>query len=269
MTGKGTLKVVGRLWLGMDEQNLLGDNRIALLEKIEEFGSITRAARAIKMSYKAAWDAVDTMNNASGVPLVESISGGKGGGGTRLTEQGIKLVEAYRLIQREHEKFLAAVGVGIENFEHFYQLMRRLTMKTSARNQFFGKVDFLRNGPVNAEVTISLSGDDMIYAVITHESVETLDLKAGDEVWALVKAPWVMITEDDPRLKLSARNRLCGTVTRLTPGAVNTDVVIMLNGNNTVSALITNESAENLNLREGARACAVFKASSVILGISA
>jgi molybdate transport system regulatory protein len=96
-----------------------------------------------------------------------------------------------------------------------------------------------------------------------------MKLAPGSEVWALVKAPSVLITLDEPGIKLSARNRLCGTVSRITRGGVNADVVIDLPGGATISAIITLDSLEHLGLQEGGRACAVFKAGSVILGINA
>ena len=142
-------------------------------------------------------------------------------------------------------------------------------MKSSARNQFFGKVTAIRGGSVNAEVEISLNGEDKIAAVITHESLENLGLKIGSEVWALIKASWVILSTEDSDLKISVRNRLCGIVSRLTKGSVNSDVVLTLAGGNTVSAIVTNESIEHMGLEVGANACALFKASSVILGVAA
>lgn len=142
-------------------------------------------------------------------------------------------------------------------------------MKSSARNQFFGKVTAIRGGSVNAEVEIALNGEDKIAAVITHESLENLELKIGSEVWALIKASWVILSTEDSDMKISVRNRLRGTVSRVTKGAVNSDVVLTLAGGNTVSAIVTNDSIEQMGLEMGAQACALFKASSVILGVAA
>ena len=141
-------------------------------------------------------------------------------------------------------------------------------MQTSARNQYFGKVSAIRQGPVNVEVELSLTGGDNIHAVITHDGLDDLGLELGGEAWALVKASWVMLALPDAAHKLSARNRLCGRIGRLSPGNVNTEVVVTLPGGNTVSAVVTNESARELELAEGGEICAVFKASSVILGIT-
>ena len=142
-------------------------------------------------------------------------------------------------------------------------------MKSSARNQFFGKVTRIRSGPINSEVEIALNGEERIVAVITHESQENIGLKVGSEVWALVKASWVILSTDDSGIKLSVRNRLCGTISRLTKGQVNSDVMLTLAGGNTVSAIVTNDSIEQMDLKVGAKACALFKASSVILGVPA
>lgn len=67
--------------------------------------------------------------------------------------------------------------------------------------------------------------------------------------------------------RISARNLFCGTVAKLVPGAVNAEVDIEIGGGNMISAIITRESAARLGLTEGGHACALFKASSVIIGV--
>lgn len=81
-----------------------------LLERIDASGSISSAATAMGMSYKAAWQAVEGMNNMSETPVVERQTGGKHGGGTRLTTYGRRVVVAYRRLEKEREKVLAALG---------------------------------------------------------------------------------------------------------------------------------------------------------------
>ncbi len=100
--------------MGRNENAQIGDVRISLLEKVNETGSITQAAKAVGISYKTAWDAVDAMQNTSGEALVESLRGGKGGGGTRLAEAGHKLVQTYRMSQNEHQRFLSSLSEGID-----------------------------------------------------------------------------------------------------------------------------------------------------------
>lgn len=268
VTGQTDFKIVGSLSLGRDEQNLLSDKRIALLEKIGECGSITQAAKAVGLSYKGAWDAVDAMNGMFGEALVATMTGGKGGGGTQLTATGIRIVDAYRALRREQKRFLDAASAGIEDFDNIYQMIRRLSVKTSARNQFFGKVSAIKQGPVNVEVELTLTGGDKIHAVITHDGLNNLGLEIGGEAWALVKASWIILAAPEVAGQVSARNKLVGRITRIIPGNVNTEVVMQLDGGNTVSVVITNDSVSSMALAEGLQVCAVFKASSVIMGVT-
>ena len=152
-----------------------------LLERIDASGSISSAASAMGMSYKAAWQAVEAMNNLSELPVVERQTGGKHGGGTRLTTYGRRLVVAYRGLEKEREKVLAALGKIMDDFEQYYQLIRRFDMKTSARNQFLGKVINVKHGPISAEVTLDIGGGDVLTAVITNDSAEQLALQPGAE----------------------------------------------------------------------------------------
>lgn len=261
------LEVRGLLWLSAGDRNFGGPGRIALLEAIRDEGSITRAARSIGLSYKAAWDAVDTMNNLAGEPLVSRVTGGKGGGSTRLTARGERLIENFHVIETEHRRFLDLLSKYTHGMPDEIQLLRRLNlMKTSARNQFAGKVVAVERGAVNDEVAIEIAGGQRIVAVVTHGSVENLGLKAGREAFALIKASSVILAVDADKAKLSTRNRFTGKVSRIEPGAVNSEVVIDLPGGGAIAAIITNESVKNLDLKAGKAVTALFKASSVIVG---
>lgn len=140
-------------------------------------------------------------------------------------------------------------------------------MLTSARNQFSGKITAIKEGAVNDEVDITLPGGDVITAVITRESTAGLGLKVGSDALALVKAPWVILSNPDSGIKLSTRNRLEGTVSAVHKGAVNTEVVIDLKGGDKLAAIVTLESAEGLGLAAGKPVVAFFKASHVIVGV--
>lgn len=262
------MKIDGRLWLAQDEHGL-GHGRIALLQQIDKTGSISQAAKRIGMSYKTAWDAVDAMNNLSGGPLVERSVGGKGGGGTRLTARGQRLVASFQRIEQEHRRFLQSLSEEIEDFADTYQLIRRLNMKTSARNQFLGKVSRIKCGALNDEIELELAGGERIIAVITQASTRHLGLKAGSEAIALIKAPWVMLAAGLESPKVSASNRLPGNVVKLTRGAVNTEVIVQIQGGNTVCATMTNDSAKELALADGSAVTAFFSEAHVILGMPA
>jgi molybdate transport system regulatory protein len=264
-----------RLEVETEFGSFLGDTRIQLLEAIDRHGSITRAAKAVPLSYKAAWDAIDAMNNLAAQPLVVRSTGGRHGGGTQLTEQGRKTIALYRALEAHYQQALEHLATELNDGQagdigEFRQLLRRLSMKTSARNQFAGRVVGLRDGPFDCEVRIGLDNDGAgegaceIVAVITRESAETMALAIGMEVSALVKSSSVLLLTDR-RLQTSARNQLWGEITRLHDGPVNSEVTLALPGGRSVCAVVTRDSVANLDLSVGSEACAVFKASAVIL----
>src|SRR5882724_5813610 len=152
------LTLRGALWIGVGEQQLGGRERMALLQAVAEQGSITQAARAVSMSYKAAWDAIDAMNTLAGAPLVERVTGGKGGGATRLTPRGARMVERYAQVDAAHQRFLALLDGSSIDLDKDFSLLQVLNMKTSARNQFVGTVTGVRSGAVNDEVELTLPG---------------------------------------------------------------------------------------------------------------
>ncbi|KFX62610.1 TOBE domain-containing protein [Paraburkholderia fungorum] len=265
-----SLELGGSIWFQAGAQTLGGASRIALLAAIGETGSITSAAKAIGMSYKGAWDAIDTMNNLAGEPLVVRSTGGKGGGGTTLTPRAVKLIDTFRAVEREHRRFLERAGAAIEGFATEWDLIGRIGVRTSARNQLYGTVSAITRGSVNDEVSLALPGGHTIVAVLTHESTETLGLVTGAPAFALIKASWVVLLVENDNgapLQLSARNQLRGTVQSVKRGAINAEVSLVLDGGTVITAVVTNESVDTLKLVEGGIAVAAFKASSVILGV--
>jgi len=247
----------------------LGDTRIRLLEAIGELGSITQAAKTVPLSYKAAWDAVNTMNTLADEPLVERAVGGTGGGGTHLTAYGRRLVAFYRAMEESYQEVLDRVtqkfgSEGPGDIQQYRGLLRRMSMKTSARNQFVGPISALRDGAVNCEVTLRLDAQTELVAIITRESAERLGLTLGKEVHAFIKAQSVMLMTD-PAVHTSSRNHLWGTITGIHVGSVNDEITLTLPGGRHVIAIINHESLEGMGLLEGAEACALIQDSSITL----
>ena len=265
----GGVSVAATLSLRRADKAFLGGDRIGLLEAIDRFGSITKAAREVGVSYKTAWDAVDAMNNAAERPLVERAVGGLGGGGTMLTDDGKETVRLYRVLQGEHQRFIERLDGRLGDVGRFYSLIRRVAMRVSARNVFLGKVAGLRKGAVNSEVTLSLKGGETLCSIITNESAGILGLKPGMEAYAFFKASAVILGKDLHGAKVSARNLLCGTADRITHGPVSAEVTVVLPGGTVLTAIISDESAKRLLLAKGDHVCALVKASSVILGVDA
>ncbi|OUJ71630.1 winged helix-turn-helix domain-containing protein [Hymenobacter crusticola] len=96
----------GRLWIESTDDRFLGIGRLELLEKIETFGSISKAAQAMGMSYKKAWDLVSSMNGQVRTPLVSTQAGGKRGGGAALTPEGKQILETFQGMQARFRQFM-------------------------------------------------------------------------------------------------------------------------------------------------------------------
>ena len=105
-TRAASYAVEGHIWVEGAEGTFLGVGRVLLLEKIREYGSITKAASSLEMSYRKAWELVESMNSQAGVPLVVATTGGKGGGGAVLTEAGERAIRLFGELDAEFKKFL-------------------------------------------------------------------------------------------------------------------------------------------------------------------
>jgi molybdate transport system regulatory protein len=140
-------------------------------------------------------------------------------------------------------------------------------MKLSARNILVGEVIGVIKGAVNAEVSLALQGGEKITSIITNGGVDSLGLAARKKAYAIVKASEVMIGKELEGVKLSARNVLNGEVSQVTPGAVNSEVIVRLPGGSEIVASITKTSAETLGLKTGDAVSAVIKASNVMIGV--
>jgi molybdate transport system regulatory protein len=266
-TSKKNIEVAGTVSLKKTDKEFLGDDRIALLEKIDEFGSITKAAKAVGISYKTAWDTIEAINNLSERPLFIRVTGGKSGGGTRLTEEGKEVIQKYKIVQEEHEKFLRNLEYKMGDVNSLYKFINRLSKKASTRNTFAGKITKIAKGGVKSEVTLLMKGGDSIVAMVTNENVDNLGLQVGKDVYAVIKSSSVIIGAGQEEIKVSISNKLRGEIVRLAQDAVNTELVVEVSGGNTISAVITNECATSLELKEGNKVFAMFNASSVILGV--
>lgn len=112
MTETGHLELKLRILLG--GTIAMGPGKARLLGLIDEHGSISGAARAMGMSYRRAWDLVNTMNHAFREPVVDTATGGAHGGGAHLTEFGRHVLARYLAMERHAA---AAVDAEIREFE--------------------------------------------------------------------------------------------------------------------------------------------------------
>jgi molybdate transport system regulatory protein len=96
----------GRVWIDGPEGTFIGYGRVVLLERIKVHGSITRAAKSMQMAYRHAWDLVDSMNRQAKEPFVELATGGKGGGGARVTDAGERAIKLFWRFHDDLQSFL-------------------------------------------------------------------------------------------------------------------------------------------------------------------
>jgi len=252
------MKVAGRL-----------DGRFfVLLDALNATGSLRKAASAAGYSYKGAWMVLEAASGLAKEPLLETATGGVGGGGTRLTAAARSLLDAWRVLQARHDQFLSEQETWLLRQPAFAGLLRRFRMKTTARNQFAGTITAVELGPVTSQATLTLAGGQQITATMTASAAKTLKIKKGRDAIALVKASAVVLVTDFAGYRLSARNQLAGTISRVDPGAVSSLVGLTLPGGATVTASVTNDAIKSLGLAVGQSATAVFKAYAVMLAVA-
>lgn len=100
----------------------MGPGRAALLSHIARSGSITSAARAMRMSYRRAWQLVDAMNQSFNEPIVTTAVGGRRGGGAKVTASGRRLLQLYRAMET---KASTAIAADLKRFSRHLRRPRR------------------------------------------------------------------------------------------------------------------------------------------------
>jgi molybdate transport system regulatory protein len=199
------------------------DKRLDVLRHVAAGCSISQAARQVGISYKAAWQAIDTLSNLSGVPLVERTVGGVGGGGARITADGLQLLALAAELARARQQVLARFAGGSIS-------EGGLGLRTSMRNQLRCRV--LHCAPVASgdpvvEVTLVTLGGAQLASSITQESADLLGLAPGLSVLALCKATAVQVSLAGPNKLADA---LTGRIERCSPGARQDEIVLALDG---------------------------------------
>lgn len=205
----------------------IADKRIEVLRKIGETGSISQAAREAGISYKAAWQAIDTLTNLTGVSLVEKVVGGIGGGGAKLTGEGFRLLQIASVLEKNRQEVLSqfqkdemdAVDV---RFSH-------LSIRTSMRNYLPCRVKGLKMSGQIVRVCLQVNENmPLLIARITRTSAELLALKPGLAVVAMCKATAVRVFDEAVSSDLSVANQFQGTVTRISQGDQEDEIAIEL-----------------------------------------
>lgn len=246
----------------------VGGERIALLEAIGTLGSITAAAKQLGLSYKGAWDAAQALNNLFEAPLIEAQAGGARGGAAVLTPRGRAVISAFHRVEAELSAAVERLELGLAGApdDDLGSLFWSLGMKTSARNALRGVVSGVTDGAVSTEVTLKIAPGLEIVAVVTRQSVADLGLVVGRPAIALIKSSFVLLAVGEG-IRTSARNQLAGRVIAREDGAVNSEIALALADGKSLTATVTRESAEALDLKLGDPVTALIKAPHVILAV--
>ena len=251
------------------------DKRIEILRLIASSGSISQAARQARVSYKAAWQAIDTLTNLAGVVLVERAVGGAGGGGAKITEAGGQLLAVSKRLAESRKQVLAEAHAGALTPSFAAPALSHIGVRTSMRNQLPCQVEQLDAMGQMVRVYLMLAGDTRLVSRITRASAELLDLKKGQAVLALCKATAVLVTAQQTgdvdsgapsNLNKSSSNpALSGRVVRISRGATGDEVSLQLDG----GLQLVGFAKAGSRLKTKARVTALIDESAVVIALAA
>ena len=237
------------------------DKRIDILRRIDAGGSISEAARRAGVSYKAAWQAIETLGNLAGTPMVEKAVGGSGGGGTLVTPAGRQVLDAAALLDKARAQVLALLEPGARG-EQGGPGLAAMALRTSMRNQFPCVVKTLGTTGGLVRVGLELPMAGRLYSRITRESAQLLQIERGLHVLALCKATAVRVAREIGPAE--SRNVLAGTVSRASRSAHGGEVTLQLESGVSLVGFFE----EGQRLRVGQRAMASIEESGVVLASS-
>lgn len=261
------MELASKLSLEIFGKPFILEKRIELLHAIEKHGSISKAAKAVPMSYKSAWEAVDTMNSLSSEPIVCRETGGKDGGGTTITEYGKKLLENYAVLKEEHTRFLKRLSELTDIESGSLKTIERLAIQISARNKMQAKVVSVECNNVTANIHLKLKSGQVLVSVITKEAVENLHIEEGQTVTAIFKSNTVSVSlTDELKDENGFSNRLAGVIKQIEKDVENAKVVVDIGNHDTVVSVMPIDVLEKLELHEGSAVKAVIKANDIMIG---
>lgn len=204
----------------------VADKRLDILRRIGEQGSISEAARGAGVSYKAAWQAIDTLSNLAGTALLERTVGGAGGGGAHLTDAGRQLLQAAELLNSARAQVLAQLAHKQGDLPAGSPRFGALSLRTSMRNQLPCTVKALKKRGQTLQVELTLADGAALFSRITQESAELLGLHPAQAVLALCKATAVTVSVEGEHA--GEGNFLRGRVRRVSRAALGGEVALEL-----------------------------------------
>ncbi|MDA4113825.1 MAG: LysR family transcriptional regulator [Thaumarchaeota archaeon] len=189
-TARRSLKPTFHLVLENSEKEaLLDETDAVLLRRISESDSLTDAARIVGISYRNAWDRLNRLETTLEAKVVETKVGGTKGGETRLTQDGVKLLNDFRRLR----KYLF-------NALEDEDIRAHAVSKSGFRNKFRAKILEVHRGSMTSEIKMVILQSDKLTSIISNEVVDDLGLGEDDEVEAVLKSTGVIIVKKESDL---------------------------------------------------------------------
>ena len=239
------------------------DKRIEILRLVGDSGSISQAARDAKVSYKAAWQAIDTLTNLAGVVLVERAVGGSGGGGATVTLAGQKLLSIAGLLHETRKQVFSSFSANELLLPRSIPVLSGMGIRTSMRNQMPCTVEKLEVKGQVVRVFLKIGSDGVLVSRITKASAELLGLHKGQAVLALCKATAVTVSAADKAAL--AGQRMNGVAVRISRGATGDEISLQLDAGLQLVGFATADSV----IRAKAAVVAAIDESSLVIALAA
>lgn len=167
-----------KIWIEHEGKPIIGKGGAQILEQIEKFKTISKAAKNLGMSYRHVWSYLRKIESVLDESVIETFKGGKaGGGGAKLTALGKQLLDEYK----RFEGYLSGALSDAERLE-------TLGLKISTRNRLKGKVKAVTKSDVEAKVKIEVVTPTVFTVLVPRRTFEDLNIKVGDKIEAVIKA---------------------------------------------------------------------------------
>lgn len=142
-----------------------------------------------------------------------------------------------------------------------------MTIKATAKNQFYGKISEVQKGPVTCTITLITDAGESVVGTINRAIFDELGCELGCQAVALVKASSALLVMDTDGYRFSASNQFTGKVVAVDVDSAMGGAIVELPSGRQIAASVSRGAASSLTLREGMQATVMFKSYSVIIGL--
>lgn len=248
------MKARANLSLIYDDNTLIDEKFITLLKSIDETKSLTKSAKKLGISYKNLWDNINKIKNK------ENFIISKKNGGSFITESSKELIKKYENLNKAQSEFLEKIiNIDLEFIPKFY-------LQLSARNKLKLKITEIKCGIINSEVCASFKSGETLRANITNESLKNMNLKVGDEVYFIFKAPKILISSKQIQNSLLT-NIINLKITSAVLGEENAQIIGISKDSEKIIALISNDTLMDLRLKVNDEIGAIIDPNDIIIAI--